>query len=154
MNDPTSRPRRGTPRRNRRIERIATPTGLLTTGPMASAVWLLDRGIVSPSPKWSVEVELGADVATRLRIEIFAEEWGYVFEHDARMSWIRVTDLRFAHVSDEHGLLERTTSLRAFGALVRELEARFAVQFDRDGAEIRTTLTDADDAIRAWVVEL
>ncbi len=130
---------------------------MLTTGPLASAVWLLDRGLVPAAPKWSVEVMVGADVATtRLRIEIFAEEWGYAFEHGGRHSWIRVTDLRFVHVSDDHGLLARTTSLRALGTLVRELEVRFGVRFDRHGAEIQTTLTgaEAEAAIRAWLVEL
>lgn len=118
-------------------------------------MWLVDRGLFPKQPKWSVEITLPTTVPdARMRIEIFAEEWGYVFEHGGRQSWIRVTDLRFAHVRDDHALLEETSSLRTLGELVRKLEARFALHFDRDGAEIRSTIADSDDVIRDWIASL
>lgn len=135
---------------------LGTPPGLsATTGPLATAVWLVDRGLYPKEPKWSVEIEMPASAeGTRLRIEIFAEEWGYVFEHAGGQSWIRVTDLRFAHVKDDHQLLEETASLRAFGKLVRKLEVRFGFRFDREAAKVQTTIAGSDTTIREWLAQL
>ncbi len=134
---------------------VPTPPGLKTTGPLASAAWLVERRLLPAAARWSVEIQLlSAEPAARLLIEIYAEEWGFVFEHAERMSWIRVTDLRFAHGRDDYGLLHHTGSLRAFGVLVRDLEDRYSLAFDRDSAQITTTLQDAEAIIRDWVVAL
>ena len=133
---------------------LVTPHGLSTnTGPLASAAWLVDLGLYPKDPKWSVEIMLAAG-GTCLRVEIFAEEWGFVFEHEGRVSWIRVTDLRFVHGQDDFGLVTKTPPLKSFGSLVRELEATHAVQFPRGTATIRSEIPDSDAAIRAWVERL
>jgi hypothetical protein len=141
------------------VSRTTSPglsgAAIASTGPVATAVWLGERGLFPVQPKWSVEITLRAGRPdTVLLIEIFAEEWGFQLRHDGRQSWIRVTDVRFVHGRDDHELLAQTRSLRSFGTLVRDLEQRVGVHFDRAAATITTTLDAADAAIRAWVVAL
>lgn len=88
---------------------------------------------------------------SRLRIEVFAEEWGYRFDHAGRASWIRVTDVPFVHGHDDHDLLRATPPLERLGRLVRSLETTHGLAFDRAGAEIDTTLAGAEAAIRSWI---
>ena len=123
------------------------------TGPLATASWLLSRGLTPPSNKWNVQVTLRVAEA-ELRIELFGEEWGFRFEHADKVSWIRVTDLPFVHGRDEHELLKDTPSLKNFGALLHKLERRFSIDFDRDQGEIETSLRDAEPAIRDWLASL
>jgi hypothetical protein len=92
--------------------------------------------------------------ATRLQIFIYAEEWGFRFTHRGQWSWIRVTDIPFAHGRDDHQLLALTPPLKYLADLVRELENRHSSSFRRDLALVRSTLPDAEDAIRRWVLEL
>ncbi len=136
---------------------IGTPRcGLsTTTGALASAAWLADRGITPEDSRWSVEIELavrGSD--TRFVLEVYAEEWGCRFRHAGRTSWIRVTDIPFVHGQDEHALLARTPRLRDIAMLVRALERELDIRFDRDAAKIRTRIRDAEPALRAWVARL
>jgi hypothetical protein len=139
---------------------IDTPTKGVSpnTGPLAAAAWLLARGLTAPDARWNVEILLGTseahpdeDAPTLLRVELFSEEWGFWFRHEDRVSWIRVTDLRFAHGRDEHEMLRATPALKDFGSLVHAIEARFDISFRRESAAIRTSLRDADAAIRAWI---
>jgi hypothetical protein len=136
---------------------IGTPRGLSTnTGPIASAAWLAARELYPRDPKWRVEIELAVSTEqpTRFELEIYAEEWGYRFSAGERMSWIRVTDVPFIHGRDDHSLLRSTPSLREIGALLRELEDKHAIAFDRDNAVVRTTIDGGEAAIRTWLETL
>jgi hypothetical protein len=146
---------------------IGTPSGLSpNTGPLASAAWLVARGLLPNEPRWFVEIELaamtaesgntddGAKAEARLFLEVYAEEWGYRFERDGRVSWIRVTDVPFVHGRDDHALLVKTTTLNGIGKLLRELEAAHRLAFKRDAAIVRSNVDDESGAIRAWLAEL
>jgi hypothetical protein len=131
---------------------IRTPGGLSTnTGPIASAAWLAARELFPKEPKWHVEIGLFDGAGARLDLEIYAEEWGFRFQHGGRESWIRITDVPFVHGRDDHQLLRTTPPLREIGGLVRELEHRHGLAFDRARAALRTTIADSDDAIRSWI---
>lgn len=134
---------------------IGTPRKGLSsnTGALASAAWLTQRGIDSAEHKWFVEIVLAAGADTRLRIEIYAEEWGFVFEHGGKESWIRVTDVPFVHGRDEHGLIREVPTLRDIGKLIAELEARYGIELARQ-PNIRSSIADADSKIRAWAESL
>lgn len=139
---------------------LGTPaTGVSpNTGPLATAAWLVARGLTPAPSRWNAEILLGTSAvppdeesATLLRLELFSEEWGFAFRHDDKTSWIRVTDLPFVHGRDDHGLLAMTPALRAFGSLVRNLEARFELQFVVEAAVVRSSLVAAESAIRGWI---
>ncbi|HZO16302.1 MAG TPA: hypothetical protein VFB62_23675, partial [Polyangiaceae bacterium] len=142
------------------------PQGLSPhTGPLASAAWLLARELHTHAPRWSVTVafdmaegaiatELDLAGASRFQIEIFAEEWGFRFCHQGRVSWIRVTDIAFVHGRDDHELLRQTPALRDIGKLLRALECRHDLVFRRDRALIATTLPGAEPAIMEWSTSL
>ena len=138
--------------RTRPVPKLARPRAVAPalTGPLASAAWLAARGIVPANERWSVEIELHARGAT-FRIEIYREEWGFQLATLRRASWIRVTDLPFVHGRDEFDLLRVTPRLERVGELVRALEARLELAFDRQHAAIRTDLPHAARAITAWV---
>jgi hypothetical protein len=132
---------------------------------MASASWLIARGLYPKEPKWFVEIDLHAaprraDTSdadgepTLFRIEIYAEEWGFLFRHGGRLSWIHVTDTRFAHGRDEYELLADAPRLTRVGALLKDLEARFAIRFDRAHPTVRTNIENADELIASWAVGL
>ena len=145
---------------------IGTPNQGLSpnTGPLASARWLVARDLFPKEPKWFVEVMLRtadaiADLldegtASQARIEIYAEEWGFAFRHAGKLSWIRVTDVPFVHGRDEHELLGEIPPLADLGALVRVLEDRHGLRFDRAAPWIRTSLVGAEPTIREWIASL
>ena len=128
----------------------ARPNTPALTGPLASAAWLATRGIETAIGSWSVMIELAARGAT-FCIEIYREEWGFQVVAAPGASWIRVTDLPFVHGRDELGLLHDTPRLERIGELVRVVEQRFALSFDRRDARIHTDVAGAEPAIRAWV---
>ena len=134
------------------VHPIPTPVGT-NTGPLATAAWLLARGLTPTERNWSAEITLHAGDA-RFAIEIFAEEWGFVFRHDDRQSWIRVTDIPFVHGHDDFELLPAVTTLRDIANVVREVENRHQLTFDRERAFIRTNVPNAEAAIAAWVAAL
>ena len=123
------------------------------TGPLAAASWLVARGLYPKEPRWFVEVELAAG-DSMLRIEIYAEEWGFSFRHGGKESWIRVTDVPFVHGRDDHGLLRQTPALGNLGTFVRAIEERHDLAFSRADATMRTSIADGEPAIRAWLGEL
>jgi hypothetical protein len=137
------------------VHPIQTPSGGVSpnTGPLATAAWCLARGLFPNARDWYVEIVLFAG-ASRFEIEIYAAEWGFAFHHDERVSWIRVTDIPFVHGRDDFELLRQTSGLRAMGDVVRSVEHRFDLAFDREGAEIRTNIEHSEPAIRAWVNSL
>lgn len=138
---------------------IGTPRhGLAsTTGVLAAAAWLADREITPDGERWFVEVVLGATDRTRdarFQLEVYSEEWGFQVHHDSATSWIRVTDVPFIHGRDDHGLIAKVPNLREIERFIRELELRFDIRFDREAAQIRTTITTAEPALRAWLASL
>ena len=140
---------------------IGTPNGLSpNTGPLASAAWLIARGLLPKAPKWFVEIELPASgnsdraQSGKLFLEVYAEEWGYRFEYDERVSWIRVTDVPFVHGRDEHGLLAKTPRLEQISALIRDIEQAHAINFERQHAIVRSNVPDDDGVIATWIKKL
>ncbi len=133
---------------------IGTPRGLsANTGPIASAAWLAARDLYPKEARWHAVVTMTA-AESRFRIEIYAEEWGFFFEHHGRQSWIRVTDVPFVHGVDDHGLLGSTPPLRQIGKLVRALESAHALRFDRAHADIETTIEGGERSVRSWIAGL
>lgn len=148
---------------------IGTPSAGISphTGPLASASWLAAREIVPAAPHWSAEIifdsaeYLDADptafderVHTRFKLDIFAEEWGFKFCYRGRLSWIRVTDIRFVHGRDDHELLPITPPLRKIGSLLSQIESRYDITFPRMHADVVTTIPGAEDAILAWACSI
>ena len=127
--------------------------------------WLGERGLPAPETRWYVEIALDvrdipapADyderVDTRFHLEIYSEEWGYLFCHRGRLSRIRVTDIPFVHGRDDHRLLSTTQALGQIATLIRSLESQHGIAFRRDLALVQTDLANAELAIRAWVARL
>ena len=146
---------------------IGTPTTGASphTGPLAASAWLAARDLIPDSHQWSVQYVFDVDrnapfafddraSSTRFQLEIYAQEWGYVFRHQGKVSWIRVTDIPFVHGRDEHGLLPRTPKLREIGPFVRQLEQLHGVLLPRDSALIRSSIRDAEVPLRLWALEL
>jgi hypothetical protein len=134
-------------------------------GALATASWLSARGLLVP-PRTPWEVSIALDVVderapatfedttdTRFHIAIASTEWGFYFCHHSQASWIRVTELPFAHHRDDHGLLAKVPPLRDLGVLVRSLEETYRIRFRRGYAAIRSTIEGSEPAIRAWVVD-
>ncbi len=123
------------------------------TGPLATAAWCVSRGLYPTQRDWFVEVVMHAG-ASRFAIEIYAGEWGFAFQHDGRMSWIRVTDIPFVHGKDDFQLLHETTGLLQIGALVRAVEHLHGMKLARETADVRTSIADGEPAIREWLRSL
>ncbi|HEY1814478.1 MAG TPA: hypothetical protein VGG74_19130 [Kofleriaceae bacterium] len=122
-----------------------------TAGAAASERWR--TALELPEiPRWHVEIQLAAASAT-FDLNLYAEEWGFVFQHASRGSWIRVTDVAFVHGRDEHGLLTRTPDLLAIGRLLAELEREYALAFPRGDARVSTNIPDAEPVVREWLVQ-
>jgi hypothetical protein len=137
---------------------IPTPTNLAAknTGPLATAAWLLGRSLFPREKNWFVEIELCADNVANARfgIEIYAEEWGFAFRHDDRVSWIRVTDIPFVHGRDDFELLRASSGLRNIGNVIEQVENCYDLHFTRDLAIVRTNIAESDEAIRTWIAGL
>ena len=96
-----------------RVHPIGTPSGMSpNTGPLATASWLIARDLVPQPAKWFVTITFASRDGAKLDLEILSEEWGFRFERHDRVSWIRVTDIAFAHGHDDHELLPHTPKLR------------------------------------------
>ncbi len=137
-----------------------------SSGRLAAAGWLGDRGMQTPSLKrWHVEVSLATLDApapinyddrsdTRFHVDVYSEEWGFFFCHQGRASWIRITDIAFVHGRDDFGLLAQVPALPDIGSLMRTLEARHQVEFRRKLALVRTNVPGSETQIRSWVESL
>lgn len=88
---------------------------------------------------------------TRLRIEIYSEEWGFQFCHQGRGSWIRITDIPFVHGRDDFQLLALAPALKDLRMLVRRVERDHEIQLNRERAYVRTNLPNAEPSIREWI---
>lgn len=136
-----------------------------TVGSLAAFAWLAELRLPTPTTRWFVEIALDVapqladpscdeSTATRFHLNLYAEEWGLFFCHASRVSWIRVTDIAFAHaLRDDYGLLARQPELANIAELVRSLEREHGLQFRRELAYVGSDLgDDAVTAIRAWLV--
>ena len=102
----------------------------------AARVWLASRGLTPPSlQRWHVDILLDIvdqparahydeRVDTRFRIEIYSEEWGFMFCHAGQTSRIRVNHAPAIHGRDDFGLVHLTPLLSDFGVLLRSVEHR------------------------------
>lgn len=93
-----------------------------------------------------------ADADTRFDLNVYEEEWGFYFQFAGRASWIRVTDAAFVHGRDDFDLLARTPDLLAVNALLAELEQEHGLAFRRATASVRSTIPDAPNLIRDWLI--
>jgi hypothetical protein len=149
------------------IEKLAGPSQIANAGAIAAASWLRSLGL-NPPPgllRWHVEISL--DVVnrparvefdeqrdTRFHIDIYSEEWGFLFCHVGRVSWIRITDIPFVHGRDDHQLLAQTPALDNIGELLRAVEQKHQIYFFREHAMIRTNVVAAEHLIRRWLQQL
>lgn len=161
----TSVPRTVTPRS---APRPAMGTARLSSNAPILAVgkWLAARGLVAPlGAAWSIEVALGIatgtaaycfgdPIGTRFHLRLRADEWGYSFCHAGRVSTIRVIDVPQVQSSDDHHLLAATPPLAAIEGLIRQLEARYEICFQRRHAAVRTTIPGAEAVVLRWVAAI
>ena len=147
----------------------------LTAGALASANWLRSRGAGPSILRWHVEAtlvvmpkramsdfdentratsEFGENIGTRLRLEIYSDEWGVFFHHEGRSSWIRVTDIAFVHGNDDFRLLPILPALKDIAVLVRKLEVLHTLRFKRDQALLNTNVPTLERQIHAWLATL
>ncbi|MDQ3339178.1 MAG: hypothetical protein M4D80_28790 [Myxococcota bacterium] len=123
------------------------------TGPLATAAWCVSRDLFPKDRNWFVEIAMPAG-SSRFAIEIFGAEWGFSFQHDGRVSWIRVTDIPFVHGHDDFQLLHEASSLMQIGEVVCKIEHLYGIKFARDEAAVRTSIEDGEPAIREWLRSL
>ena len=97
------------------------------------------------------QLEFDEATATRFQLEIYAEEWGFLFCHAGLLSRIRINNIAFVHGRDDYRLLGSMPPLAQIGSLVRELEQRHGIAFRREHALVLTDLAGAEPAIRAWL---
>jgi hypothetical protein len=153
---------------------LATPAATpvfgvpVTIGSIDSNDWLRARGIaVHKNLHWFVEIALGIEdepvsqlwsgaTDTRFQIYIYPQEWGFLFCHRSRASWIRVADRAYVHGRDDYGLVAPTPTLRDIAALVRALEQQHQLAFRRDHVLVRTNLAEGEieERVREWVLGL
>jgi hypothetical protein len=136
-----------------------------TAGKLAAREWLLARVLDAPAGSpWHVEISLDAcrdpdasldaNLPTLFRLEIHSEEWGVYFSHQGNASWIRVTDVPFAHGCDDFRLLRQVPPLKDIGILLRTLELQHGLRFDRNHADISTNIARAEPVVKSWVRRL
>lgn len=100
-------------------------------------------------------VDFDERVDSRFHIDIYAVEWGFFFCHGGRASWIRVTDIPFVHGRDDFQLLSSVVTLPDIGSMLRTVEARHGLVFQRKHALVRTNLpSTSEPAIRRWIEAL
>jgi hypothetical protein len=158
---------RSSVRRTDELFPMLMASGRQNVGAQATTGWLQARNVSTPPStlRWHVEIAMSTNdssppvdydeaTATRFHLDLYSEEWGLFFCHLGKASWIRITDLAFVHGRDEYGLLPIVPPLRDVGTLIRELERRNGIRFQRKHASIRTNLANAEPAIRNWLASL
>lgn len=154
-------------RRSSLSERLSSDRNTGGKGASEAHRWLTNLGLHPPpgSLRWHAEISLDVidgparvdfdeRVDTRFHIDVYSEEWGFFFCHEGRVSWIRITDIPFVHGRDDHQLLTQTPSFEHIGALVRVLEGKHNVRFNRQHAIIRTNIAAAEPQIRRWLLTI
>lgn len=120
-------------------------------GGQAATAWLYARGLCAIVGGWDVTITLPADDAT-LHVAITSTEWGIELRRGTRSSWIRVTDQAFVHERDDFALIHQMPpSLEELGELVRDLEERHGIAFDRQEVRVETNIPNASARLRRWV---
>jgi hypothetical protein len=123
-----------------------------TLGAEAADRWLMALGLPM-LPRWHVEIAVLADGDSRFDLDLYAEEWGFRFDHAGRVSWIRVTDVPFVHGRDDFRLLAKTPDLLGINALLCDLEVDHGIAFRRATASVRTNVPNADGIVRDWLLQ-
>ncbi len=119
---------------------------------MASAAWLRNQGLETENPHWYLEITIPADsVGVRFELNIYPEEWGFVFRHGRRVSSIRVTDVSFVHGQDDHNLHGITPALDGIKELLTKIERQHSIVFHRTRATSNTNLVTAAAIVRPWL---
>lgn len=132
---------------------------------IAVGAWLSSRGLVPPvNQPWSIDVAFAvsdgraaitpASIGTSFQLRVHPDEWMYSFCHAGRVSSIRVVDVPGVIDRDDHQLLAQTPPLRDVGQLVRKLEQRYGIYFQRRSASCRSTLPGAEPVVLAWATSL
>jgi hypothetical protein len=130
----------------------STSRRFTTPGAEAADRWLFALGLPAPA-RWHVEIAVLADAGTRFDLNIYAEEWGFCFQHAGRSSWVRVTDAAFVHGRDDHDLLAKAPDLLAISVLLADLEHEHGLAFRRATASVRTNIPDAPNIVRDWLIQ-
>jgi hypothetical protein len=147
---------------------IGTPRGMKPiTGNRSVAAWLAARGLFPPAAKpWRIAIML--DVVdrpappvysrfadTRFHLTIEPAEWGFMFCHADRASTIVVPNgMALTRDRDEHRLAGSVPGLARIGTLIRDLEQRCHVYFQRHHAAIESDIPGSEPIVRAWVSSL
>jgi hypothetical protein len=145
--------------------RSATRPNWSTLGSRDAASWLSDRNLPLPTTRWFAEIaldtrdrpapaEFDERVDTRFHLDLYSEEWGFLFCHGGKVSRIRVTDIPFVHGRDEFQLLAVTPTLGVIGSFLRQLEHDHDIRFRREHALVHTDLPSAELQIRRWVLSM
>lgn len=130
-------------------------TSTTCAGALAAANWLRSLGLTPPlRGSWRADLELTAGTSTRFSIEIGHVEWGFLFAHAGRSSWIRVTEIPFVHDADDYHLLEQTPPLQNLGMLVRRLESDYQLTFRRSQPSVQTDLPGLVPEAMRWLAQL
>src|SRR5947207_487774 len=111
-----------------------------TSSPAASSAAMIGSGSRTQNWTKSTSTVLGPfdeRTDTRFRVEIYSEEWGFLFCHAGQASWIRVTDVPFVHGRDDFKLLPSMPALKDLGTLLRSVEQQHHVRFRRRNALVR-----------------
>ena len=108
----------------------------------------MDVRDVPPSPDFDERV------ASRFHLDIYSEEWGFLFCHRGQLSRIRVTDVPFVHGRDDFRLLDGTPALGEIGLLLRTLERQHEISFRRDLAMVRSDMPNVEPHVRRWLLAL
>lgn len=127
---------------------------LKTLGALASRAWIDRHGIAGPFDGWFVEIQIRADVPeVRFELNVYPEEWGFVFRVGKKVSSIRITDVPFVHGVDELKLLSRTPTLDELPGFLASLQTEHAMVFDADGASVHTNLDESrvTTTVRRWL---
>jgi hypothetical protein len=139
----------------------AKPAG--PSGGAEAAEWIAARGLsTGGKTRWNVNVCLdvvdapanaayAGDTATRFHLDLYRDEWGFVFVHKGKTSHIRRTDTAFVSGDDGHKLLKQMPALAEIGAFVRALEAKYNVAFKRQHALVRSNLAGAKATLGEWI---
>jgi hypothetical protein len=126
-----------------------------TQGAAASAAWLDLQGLdAARTPHWYVEITIPSTSASdsRFELNIYPEEWGFVFRRGPRISSVRVTDVPFVHGRDDHKLVDEVPPLAEIHRLLDSLEARHGMELLRTKTTVKSNLVRASAIVRAWLV--
>ncbi len=117
-------------------------------------MWLDETGLDPRGERhWYVEITLDSDdPRTRFELNIYPEEWNFVFRSGKRVSSIRLTDQPYVHGCDDHQLLDSVPALAKVPTFLSALEQRFAITFVRHRAVVRSTFLRGSSIVKPWLV--